>query len=74
MNQTRSAPLTGRARAAAAADCREYYEAGNSVRSVADRFGRSYGSTHQLLVEAGTQFRGKDGQPRKQATTTRSAP
>ena len=65
---TRSTILTGQARAAAAADCREYYEAGNSVRAVARRFGYSCGKAHQLLAEAGTTFRGRDGQPRKQAS------
>ena len=64
---TRSTTLTGDARQAAAADCREYYEAGNSVREVARRFGFSYGKALNLLQEAGTAFRDKSGQPRKQA-------
>lgn len=67
MSTTRSIALTGDARAAAAADCREYYEAGNSVRGVANRFGRSYGATYVLLCEAGTQFRDKQGRARKAA-------
>ena len=57
MSHTRSAALTGKVRAAAAADCRELYEQGASVRAVADHFGRSYGCIHRLLVEAGTEFR-----------------
>jgi hypothetical protein len=65
MSHTRSAILTGVARAAAAEDCRELYEQGCSVRSIADRIGRSYGCTRQLLVEAGTTFRAKNGTPRK---------
>lgn len=68
MSHTRSTVLTGSTRRAVAADCREYYEAGNSIRGVANRFGRSYGAVHQLLVEAGTTFRGKDGKPRKAAS------
>jgi transposase len=67
MHHTRSEPLTGPDRAAAAQDCREYYEAGNSVRGTAHRFGRSYGTTYQLLVEAETTFRDKQGRPRKAA-------
>ena len=65
---TRSTILTGQARAAAAADCRKYYEAGNSIRDVARRFGYSFGKAHTLLREAGTEFRGRDGQPRKAAS------
>lgn len=57
--------LSGQARTAAAQDCREYYEAGASVRSTAERFGRSYGTTYLLLREAGTPFRDKLGRPRK---------
>ncbi|MEU1273048.1 helix-turn-helix domain-containing protein [Streptomyces sp. NPDC005799] len=59
--------LTGQARQAAAQDCREYYEAGASVRSTAARFGRSYGVTYLLLQEAGTVFRDKLGRPREAA-------
>lgn len=57
--------LTGHAREAAAADCRELYDAGSSIRDVARRFGYSFGKAHTLLREAGTEFRGRDGQPRK---------
>jgi hypothetical protein len=67
MSRTYTAALTGTAREAAAEDCRELYEQGCSVRSVADRIGRSYGCTHQLLVEAGTTFRARNGKPRKAA-------
>jgi len=65
MSHTRNESLTGRARTAAAADCRELYEQGCTVRSVADRIGRSYGVAHKLLVEAGTTFRARNGKPRK---------
>lgn len=67
MRRTYNPKLTGPDRAAVAADCRELYEQGSSVRSVAARFGRSYGVTHALLVEAGTTFRDKLGRPRKPA-------
>jgi transposase len=62
---TRSPVLTGTARTAAAQDAREYYEAGNSVRGVARRFGRSYGTAYKLLAEAGTVFRDRQGRARK---------
>ena len=58
---TRSTILTGDARQAAAADCREYYDAGNSVRGVAARFGYSFGKAYELLTEAGTVFRARNG-------------
>lgn len=67
MSHTRSAALTGEARTAAAEDCRELYEQGCTVRSIAARIKRSYGVTHKLLVEAGTTFRARDGKPRKAA-------
>lgn len=59
--------LTGEDRVAAAKDCRDYYDAGNSVRGVATRFGHSYGRAYELLKEAGTQFRDRNGRPRKAA-------
>jgi hypothetical protein len=62
---TRAPVLTGPDRAAAARDCRDYYEAGNTVRGTAQRFGRSYGVTYALLREAGTTLRDKQGRPRK---------
>ncbi|MFI8535425.1 helix-turn-helix domain-containing protein [Streptomyces aquilus] len=62
---TRNPNLTGEARKAAAQTCRELYEQGATVRSVARRIGRSYGVTYKLLGEAGTAFRGRDGKPRK---------
>ena len=64
---TRAPALTGPDRTAAAQDARDYYEAGNSVRGTARRFGRSYGVTYQLLVEAGTTFRDRQGRDRKAA-------
>jgi hypothetical protein len=65
MRHTRSDALTGQARTAAAQDCRELYEQGSTVRSIAHRIGRSYGVTHKLLREAGTTFRTRNGKPRK---------
>jgi hypothetical protein len=64
---TRAPALTGQDRAAAAQDCRDYYEAGNSIRGVAQRFGRSYGTTYKLLAEAGTTFRDRQGRARTAA-------
>jgi transposase len=44
------------------------YEGGASVRQIAAELGRSYGATHQLLTEAGVDFRprgGRHGRPRR---------
>lgn len=64
---TRAPALTGSDRQLIADYCAELYRAGSSIRGVAARISRSYGCTHQLLVEAGTTFRDKTGRPRKAA-------
>lgn len=43
---------------------RRAYEAGATVRSLATDNGSSYGLTHALLAEAGTQFRPRGGRSR----------
>ncbi len=53
----RSRTLRGSDRSAFARELRALYEAGHSVRSLSELHGRSYGSTHALLREAGTSFR-----------------
>ncbi|GAB3494589.1 helix-turn-helix domain-containing protein [Amycolatopsis cihanbeyliensis] len=55
--------LTGPARAKLADDMRKVYERGATVREIATAMGRSYGSVHRLLTEAGTVFRAKTGKP-----------
>lgn len=60
-----NAKLRGPARTIAAADAKSLYEQGCTVRSVAARVGHSYGLTYQLLVEADTVFRDRQGRPRK---------
>lgn len=37
------------------------YEAGETVRALADELDRSYGWVHGLLAQAGTRFRGRGG-------------
>jgi hypothetical protein len=37
------------------------YEAGSSIRSLADRHGRAYGSVHRMLAAAGVSFRPRGG-------------
>lgn len=56
--------LKGEARWAVRKEMRTAYEDGLTVAQVAARFGRSYGNTHQLLMEAGTAMRAQGG-PRR---------
>ncbi|WP_443050874.1 helix-turn-helix domain-containing protein [Streptomyces sp. H27-D2] len=59
--RTRSPRLTGPARAAAAAQLKEIYEAGATIRQIAHRTHRSYGGVRALLVSARVPFRGRGG-------------
>jgi hypothetical protein len=45
----------------------ELYAQGATIRSVADRLGRSYGGTRALLLEAGVTLRAPGGGIRKTA-------
>jgi hypothetical protein len=53
--------LSGTAREDLREDLRADYEAGDSVRMLAQEYGRSYGQTHKLLREAGTSMRPRGG-------------
>ncbi|MFE6273935.1 helix-turn-helix domain-containing protein [Streptomyces goshikiensis] len=44
-----------------AADLKEKYDAGASIRALAEETGRSYAGVHGLLVEAKTTFRSRGG-------------
>lgn len=48
-------------RQATAARLRQEYEAGNSVRGVANNHGLSYGTAYRLLVAAGARLRDRAG-------------
>lgn len=58
---TRAPNLRGEARIELRQRMRQAYEAGATVVQVAERFGRSYGTTHKLLTEAGTRMRRQGG-------------
>jgi hypothetical protein len=49
--------LQGAERRRVAADLADGYNAGATITALAAEFGRSYGSVHQLLVEAEVDFR-----------------
>ena len=63
-SRPRAPYLKGDARHQAGVDLKTRYEAGATVRQLADETGRSYGSIAQLLRLAGTQMR-PVGWPRK---------
>ncbi len=48
-----------------AADLKKKYDAGASIRALAEETGRSYGGVHRLLEDAGATFRSRGGAPRR---------
>ncbi len=44
------------------------YENGESIRSLAEEFGRSYGFVHRILSEAGAPLRGRGGATRRKSS------
>jgi hypothetical protein len=57
----RSAKITGPARTELAQAWRQHYEAGASIRRIAESSGRSYGFVRQVLVESGAILRERGG-------------
>ncbi|MGR6921186.1 helix-turn-helix domain-containing protein [[Actinomadura] parvosata] len=49
------------------------YQAGESVRGLAESIGRSYGFVHTLLEEAGVELRRRGGDRRNRSAATRGA-
>jgi predicted transcriptional regulator len=64
--------VTGPAREKLAADLKRKYEAGQSIRSLAEETGRSYGFVHRMLSEADVTLRGRGGATRGKKATTAS--
>jgi Helix-turn-helix domain len=48
-----------------AADLKNRYDAGESIRSLATSTGRSYGFIHRILTESGVTLRGRGGAARR---------
>jgi hypothetical protein len=63
--------ITGEQRTSLASTYAERYAAGESIRTIADQAGRSYGFVHGVLKEAGVDLRGRGGATRGAA---KSAP
>ncbi len=56
--------VTGNERDKMAAELRKKYDAGQSIRYLAEGTGRSYGFVHRILSESGTSLRGRGGATR----------
>jgi hypothetical protein len=56
--------VTGTDRDRLTSDLRKKYDGGESIRSLAQSTGRSYGFVHRILSESGTTLRGRGGATR----------
>ena len=56
--------VTGAERDKLATDLRKKYDAGQSIRTLAETSGRSYGFVHRMLSESGATLRGRGGATR----------
>ena len=59
--------VTGGDRDKMAGDLKKRYEAGESIRLLAESSGRSYGFVHRILNESGASLRGRGGATRKKS-------
>ncbi|GAC1610089.1 MAG: hypothetical protein NVS3B26_14970 [Mycobacteriales bacterium] len=62
--------VTGGDRDKLAADLKKKYEAGQSIRLLAQASGRSYGFVHRILSESGATLRGRGGATRRKAPSS----
>jgi hypothetical protein len=56
--------VTGSDRDRLTSDLRKKYDGGESIRTLAQSTGRSYGFVHRILSESGTTLRGRGGATR----------
>ncbi len=61
--------IRGAAREELAVRLRAAYEGGASIRALAQAHGRSYGTVHRILTQAGVVLRGRGGATRSQSAT-----
>lgn len=71
MKIEKSKRITGSTRDKLAANMKNLYEKGASIRQLAEATGRSYGFMHRLLSDTGVTLRGRGGTP--SAKNTRRA-
>lgn len=57
--------VTGAERDKLGAELRRKYDAGASIRVLAESSGRSYGFVHRILSESGATLRGRGGATRR---------
>ncbi|MCX4775376.1 helix-turn-helix domain-containing protein [Streptomyces sp. NBC_01264] len=60
--------ITGEERETVAARLKSAYESGESIRSLAEANGRSYGFVHRILTETGITLRGRGGALRRRTS------
>lgn len=60
--------IVGSDRDKLATELRKKYDAGSSIRLLAESSGRSYGFVHRILSESGATLRGRGGATRGAAT------
>lgn len=65
---TKGKRVTGGDRSTLSDQLKRKYEAGASIRALADETGRSYGFVHRILSESGVSLRGRGGATRKKKT------
>lgn len=66
--------VTGESRDRLQEEFKRRYEAGASIRTLAQESGRSYGFVHNVLVEAQVELRGRGGPNRRRAVAADSQP
>ena len=64
--------ITGAAREELTARLQAAYEGGASIRALARAHGRSYGTVHRILTQAGVVLRGRGGVARSQSAAIQS--
>ena len=64
---TKGTRVTGESRDRLQAELKRRYEAGASIRTLAQETGRSYGFVHNVLVESHVALRGRGGPNRRSA-------
>lgn len=57
--------IVGDERVAFAQDYIQQYQAGSSIRAIAEDSGRSYGFVHRVLAENGVEFRARGGDTKR---------
>lgn len=65
--------ITGEGRTDLATALVDRYRQGESIRSIAEDIGRSYGFVHGLLADAGVEMRSRGGATRGKAAEERRA-